>query len=383
MKNLWITASVVLAVLVFFSCEKEEVLHVKNEVKVTPMEIDYEYDASINSIGLGLINLTKNDDFRKLVFEECLKTFDGDYNVLLKSLEKSYDETFMSSTSFLEEINNSFSIYRSQTMENENLTLKTEDEIVEAIRGIDYNQTTLYSQIYIPFIEEHTYNDKPVLVIAYEETDDCIARGYQIIGDKINEISVDETFARENLVWVISINERVDEKSNYIRETPRDLNGNNAGSRMDEKLVKVKEVYITDKKECWLCGDAEVSFAALQITSCSQSTQSVDVLYGRDFIAINNNQLNSWQSTSSGLSYMASTAKPLTSAERIGFVLYEKDNKKKSWYRDWTMSGCSSGSNLKVYYYSKQTPYGTTGGTCTLLFEFLKFIKLDNLPCKF
>ena len=163
----------------------------------------------------------------------------------------------MTNNSFLDEINSSFSAFKSQTMENENLTLKTENEIIEAIRGIDYNQTTLYSQIYIPFIEEHTYNDKPVLVIAYEETDDCIARGYQIIGDKINEVIVDETFARENLVWVISINERVDENGDYIREMvdPRGQNGNNGGSRMDEKSVKVKEVYISDKKECWLCGD--------------------------------------------------------------------------------------------------------------------------------
>lgn len=324
-----------------------------------PMEIDYEYDASINSIGLGLVNLTKNEDFRKLVFEECLKTFDGDYNVLLKSLEKSYDENFMTDNSFLDEINSSFSAFKSQTMENENLTLKTEDEIVKAIRGIDYNQTTLYSQIYIPFIEEHTYNDKPVLVIAYEETDDCIARGYQIIGDKINEISVDETFARENLVWVISINERVDENGNYTRvEPPRDPNGGNGNSRMDEKWVKVKEVYISDKKECWLCGDGEISFAAIKATSCSQSNPSV--FYGRDFIAIKNNDLFSWQSTGSGLSYMTSSSDPLTPSEGIGFIFYEKDANKSKWNRNWTMPSCQSGGGMTAYYYSKQTPYGGT-----------------------
>jgi hypothetical protein len=273
-------------------------------------------------------------------------------------LEKSYDETSVTNNSFLDEINSSFSAFKSQTMENENLTLKTENEIIEAIRGIDYNQTTLYSQIYIPFIEEHTYNDKPVLVIAYEETDDCIARGYQIIGDKINEVIVDETFARENLVWVISINERVDENGDYIREMvdPRGQNGNNGGSRMDEKSVKVKEVYISDKKECWLCGDGEISFIAIKANSCSQSNPGV--FYGRDFIAIKNNDLFSWQSTNSGLSYMTSTSDPLTPSEGIGFIYYEKDNKKKSWNRSWTMPGCQG--NLTVYYYSKQTPYGGT-----------------------
>ncbi|MBK6448607.1 MAG: hypothetical protein IPO45_04690 [Saprospiraceae bacterium] len=80
------------------SCNKENSLPYCEEIKSSDnIEIrdpafdlatyqDQEYDGVVNSLALGIVELSKNSSFRTLVHNKVNLKFDGDDNVLFKDL---------------------------------------------------------------------------------------------------------------------------------------------------------------------------------------------------------------------------------------------------------------------------------------------------------
>ncbi len=324
---------------------------------------DLSVTPSLNSIALALVELSKDQAFRQLVYDECNKQFDKDYNVLLKDLELVYDAGY--EITFMEKLKQSFLTYSSQSIyhgNNENLLLVSGDEFKNAVRGVSVNsRATFYTQIYIPFINKISMDEEPIIAIAFDETADCTTLAYKIIDGEVSIITVSEDFAKEHLVWVISINESVDNNGNLLSDINNpffeDI-GHTGVPVCSGKRVRVDEIKVNDKKECWLCGKAELSIIGLQVESCDSGEPP---LFGRDFYKLKTNELDEWIDISNDLSAIALQENPLEFGEFVGFIFYERDRNSSNNERDWTIGNCEGSQITTVYYYSRQTPYGSTG----------------------
>ncbi len=150
------------------------------------------------SAGIAIGEMYGKPGFRELVYSEVDKKFDGDFNVLVTNLEKNYPEK---------------ELLKSGRMEGP----------AEYFRKIGR-----YPQIYIPFYEELSRKKKlgkqdPVFLIYSDENESGKYEGYVI--DRNGGLTglgflIDEDYAMENEVWVISLNERVDSQGNVVYENP-------------------------------------------------------------------------------------------------------------------------------------------------------------------
>ncbi len=140
----------------------------------------------------GYADLLGDTDFKNYVYKQIEKQFDGDYNVLLNKVENEYGNKLKSA-----KINNTISFFDS---------------------------INKYPQIFIPFYENLKNSNKigannPILVIYTDENENGEYVGYQLNGSgnlQKLDFLIDEDFARNNEVWVFSINERVDENGEVV-----------------------------------------------------------------------------------------------------------------------------------------------------------------------
>jgi hypothetical protein len=172
--------------LPFLSCEKQDKVVIKSEIDETgDNKLKEELKILANSIG----QLYKESDFKDYVYSEIDKKFDGDYNTLLKNIEKGYHHS---------------------------------DILKGGNSGMSMNyfkDQKLFPQIYIPFYDELNKKGKlgkssPAILIYTDENESGQYEGFKIDknGDLIKlDFLLTEDYAKNNEVWVISINERVDE----------------------------------------------------------------------------------------------------------------------------------------------------------------------------
>jgi hypothetical protein len=368
------------------SCQKEGSSNLTKEVAtMSNFDCDEESDGVVNTAALGIVELAKNASFRTIVHNKIQEQFDGDDDVLLKTLSglvPNMVETMRQSVlSHKDNITLSPNLSSYKNFQ----TFTTTAQVTHVVSGYINCSNTIYTQIYIPFIGQVNLNSMPVIAIGYKDVDDCVVPGYQIQFDgEVKLINVDEDFAKNNLVWVVSINERVNQTGVVESPTVSTLNSTEGVDyREGKKEVKVDSVKIFDKKECWLCGKAEVSFVGLQAKGCDISGGA---FAGYDFISIGNSDLNKWKKIaySNGVGYMAlDPENPLSPSECLGFVLYEKDHSKKKWEQKWTFSTCASGGSVDLYYYSKQTPYGGSGIGQYCYSDFTNHTTWTQLPVSF
>lgn len=152
--------------------------------------------SELYNIMLSISKLTDNPKFKRQVYDEVAKKFDGDFNVLIEDLLKNP---------------------ASLSKERSSLT-----NAVWAAKS-SYEQQ-LYPQIYIPNFEElqkdkiaFSSRDRIVFVIwDGKETKDNTYPGYALNEEGYLErldYRISEEFAKENEVWCISYNERVNSKN--------------------------------------------------------------------------------------------------------------------------------------------------------------------------
>jgi hypothetical protein len=219
-----------------------------------------------------MLGLANNSSFVAVVKDACDLQFDGDDNVLFKQLNDIAAEN---------EINLAAEMEASLTNLDKEDLIPMVDGV---INGFDYFDTKIYLQIYIPFIENYNAEHSPW--ISLNHNDDDVLPSYRVEGGVLNYDDIDEGFAMENTVWVISGNETVDNTGNIVMEE-RDL------YHKDAKINKIK---IIEKKESWGNGRADISYIAYHINT-SNCSRVGDPFAKEPYIRIENTWLNLWRNT--------------------------------------------------------------------------------------
>jgi hypothetical protein len=286
------------------SCAKTE-SEINTNLKTAQTSPSYYedlYDQHINAAGFGMLGLANNSSFVAVVKDACDLQFDGDDNVLFKQLNDIAAEN---------EINLAAEMEASLTNLDKEDLIPMVDGV---INGFDYFDTKIYLQIYIPFIENYNAEHSPW--ISLNHNDDDVLPSYRVEGGVLNYDDIDEGFAMENTVWVISGNETVDNTGNIVMEE-RDL------YHKDAKINKIK---IIEKKESWGNGRADISYIAYHINT-SNCSRVGDPFAKEPYIRIENTWLNLWRNTPN-IAYLTSRSNinyMWNPNKNILVLMYEKD----------------------------------------------------------
>lgn len=199
--------------------------------------------------------LAKDDAFRATLYAEIEKQFDGDFNATYQTLAQQTGNDFVSIGTKLDAKVRRVSPLSSLTNE------------LEAFREVEEG-VSVYPQIYIHNYEELKKNGNitpdytgktPVILIHTGDNDD------NSIGYTLNEnneivvlrISVDEAFAEQNEVWVISINERVDNNGRFVRDEAN--SGTNDKTLLLNISPKFEKMTVKCHKESWRAGKSDIA----------------------------------------------------------------------------------------------------------------------------
>lgn len=324
----------------------------------------------INTAAHGLLDLSLNPQFRTLVHNQVMQKVDDDYNVLLRTLEPicstslgiNLQATFAQSITQhygklnVQDNNPLAGLYRSTGVTN------TPSGLQQAIQGFNAPVPTNFLQIYVPFIDETNvnFNQIPVIAVVFEDDETCATYALEYDGQgNWNVIYLTEALAKGKLVWVVGINETFDSVAgilNYsIQKTEDNADqGLVTSSREPRKDVHVSAITINNKKECWLCGKADVTIVGAQVRN---NCIMVGGFGGfEQFKKVGNKDLGTEITilSSNGQSFLAlDPEKPLKSGQRLGFYLFEKDNNGNK-VRE-AVSGCP---DIKVSFKSKSDVFG-------------------------
>lgn len=256
---------------------------------VDPLE-EENCDKMVHTAALGILNLSKDPQFRDLVHQHCLAMFDDDYNVLLKDLKTPLlTQTGIDlANSFDNSIRANLPTINSSVAHVPYGHFTDFDNIRKSIDGFDYYSGREYLQIYVPNFESATSelpntvaNEQPILLIYPEEVDDTTpAYGYVLQDDGTFKVTmITQNFLDSHLIWVISINETVDDDGNCpvqsksVVKTGGSNNLLKADSRgnTEKKKENLLEINISGKKESGWSGRADVAISFGHFQECLNS----------------------------------------------------------------------------------------------------------------
>lgn len=394
-----IGSAILLSLLTFYACQKDAQNDLQqnsttNTAQGMPTAIDQvveeNYDKMVHTAALGIMELSKNPNFRTLVHNKCSEMFDGDYNVLLKDLKNpAQDMGFNMNESFANSISSNVENINSDAVTVPYGYYTDGDHINQAINGYDYYEKKSYIQIYVPNFENeetdepnNVSNEQPIIVIYPEENvEDEHAYAYEL-GENGSFIAKKFTpdIVKDRLIWVISVNERVDFSGNVDSKIDLQLDKRQhiATERGVERVKSffIKSITITDKKESGWGGRADVYRLVQHVKriNCLNSDIVANTGLTGTGIAINRNNVeigkfgafklrkeqflgSSLEGTLALFSFpiVNNLISELRQTENLALIIYESDNKKKYCK---TYKSCSSGDNIT--YYSAQTPYYAT-----------------------
>lgn len=219
-----------------------------------------KYDRVIETVAYGLLDLSQIGTFRDIVNEEIAKQFDGDDNVLLKTLSEKCQAKGIDLKAVMALSLNKYN-------KKELVPL-----LEEAINGVSYFGRTIYPQVFIPFINDVNINTNPVIALNYTDEDTLNTiisvnngTGSGVGGNTASKGKATATSAQLNLHWVVSVNETVGNDGRIaIRETPIDPVPIRATLTPGRKYwhLEFRRIWIDQKKEGWGNGRADISFIA-------------------------------------------------------------------------------------------------------------------------
>lgn len=256
----------------------------------------------LNSLGFGLLSYSNDQEFKLKVLEECKKAFDEDTNVLFKNLDD-----FKTEQGILQLQNYATSKYLDISI-NENASkyvfkvFEDKDMYLEGINGLDAFQHNIYPQIYIPFIEKYDVN-KPITIVVADrdgmETG-CRALAYRIENNEIVAFEIDEEYAINNSVWVVSYSETVNDNGELDFIKNETVDTSSITRSVSTMTAHITRINVTDKKDCWYCGRGEVGIVAFLFENDFSASTCLDKAALQDLVVarIGNNDLNEWQTLS-------------------------------------------------------------------------------------
>jgi hypothetical protein len=340
------------AILVFFSCSKENsTLVTKQPTKATPKPTNAQTHSYVNTAAIGLLELSKDINFRSLVYAEVAKQFDDDDNVLLNKLDRSLNNNMAA------ELQNSISFHAINSLKTvshfQTGYFTDIDHIVKCVKGIPFGTDTAYLQIFVPSIELVDKTKQPVIVPVFQETSNDKYIGYRFnASGGLDTITITEDFAKTNPVWAISYNETVNSSGQLPQAALTSVDG--AQDRAVANDVRITEINVTDFKESWINGKAEISWVAVHMDNCVASHS----LNGFGMKKLKKKYNGEWVSVKNGLhTYMAASNSGFgcLQGSLINFIFYEKDKSVESNGQAPKSFWCD---NISLSFYSDQTPYG-------------------------
>lgn len=218
--------------LLIISCKKDqtinEINNTEHNFKSFPSQdsaIAYTY-RNLRIIGEAILSFSDDKSFKDSCYFHVGQQFDGDNNALIKTLTDKYS---YQGKSFSDIASSQLSgLYSSATIYS----------ALMAFMNID--SRNFYPQVYIPFFQELKSQgllgvSEPILIIsAIDQPNEYSFDGFQFINGKIVKLNfkIDETFASKNEVWVISLNERVN-NDGLIKE--------HSLSHLQQKIAKLRK----------------------------------------------------------------------------------------------------------------------------------------------
>jgi hypothetical protein len=350
MRNLILNNYVIFVFLVttIASCEKKEAFPLKEMNKASISSIAPSH---IKTAAIGLLELSKSAQFRTLVNSEVRRHFDDDDNVLLRVLDSLMYNNLPSL------FENSIQLHNAGSIKAINSVPFTHyndiDNIRKSIRGIPDGMDTAYLQIYIPYFEQTDTSLTPIIVPVFKETlTDCYL-GYKFSNNGIlDSITVSEAIAKGYPIWAIYVNETV----NNGGLLPQVINNINASyDRGNANYIQFTDIKVSDAKESWINGKAEISWVGAQQESCVVN----EPLSGVWLLKVKKKKLNEWISVKNcNLRWLASGSAPTpqVSGEFIEYVFFEKDPSNEDNQKQKTTS-CGN----TLYFFSEQSAYGISG----------------------
>lgn len=360
-------------VLIIFSCTKqsktEEVTPTRNNLPSLPSSFiaSDHFKNLVNTTALGLLNLSTNSSFRSYVNSKIDLQFDNEDDVLLKTI----DFHPSSGLTLAQEMLNSVTAYGSTSshlalsVDNYNFGYYEQiDTIGHCINGFEDISNSKYFKgyfhIYIPFKDLVNTNSIPTIVVGIGDED--YARGYKFDSQgNLQVISVDENYAKSNLVWVVAVNERVDENGVYygsnVISTLHD-NDNDIHERAGETyFLTVDSIDVDQYKESWLNGGPEVSMLIIKklLTNPCIPFETDRQYQTSPLVCLTKKQtdLRKYFKANGVTLLTNTTAGPFTPTFNVhGWILFEDD-----WMYN-SKASIPSCPTLKFDFDSKDSPYG-------------------------
>lgn len=166
-------------------------------------------EENLKVLAESILNLAKDPEFRKLVYSEIDKKFDDDDDVLIETLFASNLITNANDESLLTRYTKHPDVRNS----------------LQAFKGIENEKNkkldNYFPHLYIPYYENFkgkTDLNKPLVIVPWDGNEEVEqATGFILKEGKFQvlEFPVNQKYCSENEVWVISLNERVDQNGNY------------------------------------------------------------------------------------------------------------------------------------------------------------------------
>lgn len=232
-----------LLVLALGSCQEKEINPMAGKaIEEQPYEAQVAYtEKNLRPLGQTFLHLSKHADFRSYFYQALEEQIHGEYSILFEDLVNA---------GFTKNIEETIAYF-----------VEPATEAFKNIDGKDWKP-----QLYIPFYEElkeaNQHNPKffsrknfPVIVLYVASSPSDSYRGYQLDEEgklQLLDFMIDEDYAKEHEVWVISLSER--QFGEKQTENSEDLRYT--------KSAYIKRMRCKQHKESWAAGASEVNLIA-------------------------------------------------------------------------------------------------------------------------
>ena len=328
---------------VFIGFNKEKLgphLQTNNQQNFIPTAQDANYNTLIKSYAIGLINLANNSNFRQKVKDGADEYFDDDHNVLFYKLNSSVSSLGInlkdSIRASILQNESSILIPPSTSLLYPNISVSSDPVfLAQGVSGMPYYEDTLFLQIFIPEVCPQNNSLRPTIVMVYE--DEAVTDGIRYNGVNWEYVQVDSTYAKNNLCWAISTNESGIRAYNLVSY----FNNNNNNSLTDldnpietrgecSKLIRFNQIYVTDVKENIWAGKGDLQVIVQRVlANCSRPEGAPQWFFTQKIKCCTWCNVDFKQGNLFFKNTSIGRGRALERPESAGWILYEKDNRKK------------------------------------------------------
>ncbi len=347
MKNL-----LLLVLLLFiFGCEHEDQLQDRMKIDfdlASTDDLQLGIEQNLSTIGYGILGLSQDNSFRKMVYSEIDESFTGDFEALIEYL-------LLKNPGYATSFDDNVVKYNGSNFA---------DVTNSIVQSIDLQ---VHPQIFIPnydVLKEQNILGKNNPVVIFYAGDESITEfpGYKISENGIikTKTQVDEDFSLKNEVWVISINERY-----FGSIADIDMNKEKARSQRvkGQGDLYAYQVVVKQHFESWAAGASEVHIRKFVDASQQLLPTQIEVKYqqyrgpfeGDRIVKASRKDVRKQNVLTPNMPMVINWEIEYSDRPRMIFAIFEYDvaptGLKSYWYND------GYGNSLEVKYRSADYAY--------------------------